>query len=75
MCGRFVSSTTSDEIAKFVDVDTVGESRLEPVPTDTIVGHHVRAEVNNVRNQGEHLTDAIEAPAPDDPASDDARNS
>jgi putative SOS response-associated peptidase YedK len=30
MCGRFVSSTTSDEIAKYFDVDQVNESALEP---------------------------------------------
>jgi putative SOS response-associated peptidase YedK len=30
MCGRFVSSTTSDEIAKYFDVSEVSESLLEP---------------------------------------------
>jgi putative SOS response-associated peptidase YedK len=30
MCGRFVSSTPADEIAKYFDVQTVGESVLDP---------------------------------------------
>lgn len=30
MCGRFVSSSSPDEIAKYFDVDQVGESVLEP---------------------------------------------
>src|SRR5690606_34944666 len=30
MCGRFVSSSTTDEIAKYFEVDQVSESLLEP---------------------------------------------